>query len=49
MLSAALFEVALGAAVVVVEEAEAVRAAPMTPPWTVGGSTEDEVLAAAAM
>jgi hypothetical protein len=46
MLSAALFEVALGAAVVVVE---AVRAAPMTPPWTVGGSTEVEVLAAAVM
>jgi len=27
----------------------AVSAAPMIPPWTVGGSTEEEVLAAAAM
>jgi hypothetical protein len=46
MLSAALFAVALAAAVVVTE---AMSAAPMTPPWTVCGSTEEVVLAAAVM
>jgi hypothetical protein len=49
MLSAALGFAVLLAVAAPVDVAVAVSAAPMKPPCTVGGSTEEEVLAAAAL